>query len=312
MSCYGHLREGMSKMEPRKILVISADRAERGLLEPVMVELKKLEGVEAKWFFFDAEVGMVNCLRGAAHYFALYQPDIIVVPADRYEMVYIAALAFHSGYIVAHFHAGNNETRTPDDLNRRAISCFSHIMFCNMPEHKQNLVRQGEEPWRIHVVGSTAFDHIVLDDSVTPKEPFDLVILHPNPLSIDETKQDLVDTLAEICNTEHVIWIYPNHDKHHEIIESRLDKETGITRFKNLPRGQYFSLLKNCSRAVGNSSSFHYEGPILNPQFILVQVGERNKGLKVPKTVTGGSARIAEILATITIDDRLRRKRLTV
>jgi UDP-N-acetylglucosamine 2-epimerase len=312
----------------RKILVVSSDRAERGLLEPVMAELKSLGTVDAKWFFYDATDAVPEVVSGFDAYLRYFKPDIVVVPCDRFEITYVAARAFHQGYVVCHFHAGNNMANHPDDINRRVISCFSHIMFCNMPEHKLNLMALGEECWRIFVVGSTAFDGIVLDDSITPNEPFDLVVLHPDPVSEENTRKDLEETLKTIETSPLVVWVAGNKDRNHEIIDEYLNRlkmeyeaeDPGksysgqyvkvITA--NLPRPQFFSLLKNCRRAIGNSSSFYYELPTIDDEQKHVQIGSRNKGLNVPATVTGGSKRIAAILDSIPLDDNLRRKALTL
>jgi len=315
-------------MPKRRILVLTADRAERGLLEPIMKELEMRDDVEAKWGELrnNYEWGTADNiykLRDLFHSFRTNpndsgeegKPDIIVCPTDRAEMVYVAAYAFHMGYVIAHFHAGNNPTNHPDDLNRKAISTFSHIMFANMDQHKRNLIYQGEEAWRIKVVGSTAFDHVDYDNSVTPKGAYTVVILHPDPASAENTKKDLDATLKYAQLSPKVVWIYPNKDKHREIITDFLERKDVaymqppvVTIHKNLPKGQYLDLLKNCADAVGNSSSFYYELPVLNPKALMKQIGERNKGLVVPPTVPGGSKRIAEILATIPLDEKLRKK----
>jgi GDP/UDP-N,N'-diacetylbacillosamine 2-epimerase (hydrolysing) len=317
----------------RRVLICTADRSECGLLDPVMQEISKRDDVKADWCELDSQVAPefnLILLRGilGAKLLLHENPDIVVVPTDRNEMVHVAAALFHMGYIVAHFHAGNNSTNHPDDLNRRAISLFSHIMFCNMPEHKENLVRQGEDPWRVYVVGSTAFDNIEYDDSATPKQPFDLVILHPNPTSKEKTDEDLRETIETVRGSERVVWIYPNHDRNHELIVQFLENNDSIfnmctnvpvpmgnyiafTKYKDLPRSQYLSLLRNCRRAIGNSSSFYYELPVINPRAKLIQIGERNSGLVVPKTEDAGAKQIAAYLATIKIDEELRNKKLT-
>lgn len=299
----------------RTVMIVSSSRAERGLLHPVALELVKYGNVKVEWGLITPS-DAATVLSQFIALLDLFKPDIIVVPTDRWEIVYVAAYAFHHDYFTVHFHAGNNPANHPDDINRRVISSFSHIMLSNMPEHKENLVKQGEEPSRIHVVGSTAFDHIELDDTVTPKEAFNLVILHPSPLSRMDTIHDLGFTIEAILESESkyksTVWIYPNHDANYDIIEKYLDnlRPNGqFFKYRNLPRAQYFSLLKNCSCAIGNSSSFYYEMPILDKRKKLVQIGERNRGLVVPKTVTGGSKRIAKLLATIALNDEVLRKK---
>lgn len=312
-------------MNERRILLVSTSRAERGLLEPIMIELEARSDVIAEWFDINElmstmnEPDIITPLLLFKEALSTMKPDVVVVPCDRWEMVYFAAMAFHDNRVVAHFHAGNNAANHPDDMNRRAISCFSHIMFCNTKEHRQNLKYQGEEPWRIHVVGSTILDHIEIDESLCPKEPYDLVILHPDPTSLENTASDMERT-AEVAlpSQRKVMWLYPNHDRNFELIEnllnawaSRVLKLPNLELYRNLPRPQFLGLLKNCSRAVGNSSSFLYEMPTLNPKAEVIIVGNRNKGLAPVKDIKlDASKRIAEILATIPITDELKRKKL--
>jgi GDP/UDP-N,N'-diacetylbacillosamine 2-epimerase (hydrolysing) len=297
----------------RRVLVVSADRSEHGLLEPVHDELANRDDVLARWCLLDSRADPASNLLVYREALEDFQPHLIVLPTDRNEIVYAAAYSFHKGYVIAHFHAGNNSANHPDDINRRVISHFSHILLCNMEEHRQNLISQGEDEWRIHVVGSTAFDNLKYDDSILPNAPFDLVILHPNPLSEEETKKDLSTAIAEVLHSgRYAIWVYPNHDKNCEPIIAFLNKlsDVHVMKYQSLPRPQYLSLLKNCKRAVGNTSSFYYELPILNPNAQLVQIGERNKGLTVPQTEMGGAKRIADLLASIEIDEKLRVKRM--
>uniref|UniRef100_A0A6M3J3P8 Putative UDP-N-acetylglucosamine 2-epimerase n=1 Tax=viral metagenome TaxID=1070528 RepID=A0A6M3J3P8_9ZZZZ len=282
-----------------------------------MKELQMRDDVEADWFEVTMNLSSPSiclALGRFSHYLDVVKPNIIVTPCDRFEMVYLAAYAFHTGYFIFHLHAGNNLSNHMDDLNRRVISAFSHVMFANMPEHKENLIRQGEEAWRIRVVGSTAFD-VGYDYSVVPGEPFSLVILHPDLVSSFNTDIDIGKTVDAILETEKTvkttIWIYPNHDKNFELIEQHLAKVKPNKRFfkyENLPREQYMALLNKCAVAIGNSSSFYYELPVVNPKARLIQIGERNRGLVVPKTVTGGSRRIATILATISLNEKLYKK----
>lgn len=316
-------------MMERRILVLTADRAERGLLEPVMKELQMRDDVEAKWGeFWNSYSEASTNIKDFDELLYSFHPDIVMIPTDRSEMVYIAAHAFHRNFVLAHFHAGNNPAHHPDDINRKVISSFSHIMFANMDQHKRNLIYQGEEAWRIHVVGSTAFDHIDYDSSVTPKKPFAVIILHPIPTSKEETIIDL-ESIKRIlglvggcggaldgcraCLTipvEQFIWIYPNNDNNNDLIKNELAalSHSKITTYKNLPKGQYMDLLSKCAVAIGNSSSFYYELPVVNPKAEFIPIGERNKGLVVPPTTVGGSKRIAEILATIPLTEKLRKK----
>jgi UDP-hydrolysing UDP-N-acetyl-D-glucosamine 2-epimerase len=300
----------------RKILVLSADRAERGLLEPVMAELSHV--TVAQWCEIPSNTyeGIFK-LRDMIESF---KPDIVVVPCDREEMVYSAAYAFHHGQVVAHFHAGNLGSDHPDEMNRRAISCFSHILLCNTEEDKKNLVKLGEEEWRCHVVGSTAFDNINYDYTLCPNYPYALVLLHPDP-DPEQTKKDLQETIAAAQDYYAVAWLAPNHDLNHEIIRSFMSDyrnfksyfpkawQTGI-EMENLQRETFLGLLRKCQVFIGNSSAIFYEAPLFEVKTI--SVGKRNKGRNPIQVVPGGSKRIAELLAKVSIDEKLRRKRFSL
>jgi len=318
----------------RRILIVTANRAETGLLEPVMKELRARSDVEAEWCMLQPQSSFVteivdSVLHPFFNILQKFKPDIVLVPCDRWEIVYVAAYAYHRNFIVAHFHAGDFGADHPDDLNRRAISCFSHIMLCNEAKSQTALWRAGEERWRTFLVGSTAFDHVNIDTSLCPAEPFDLVILHPDPVSREATLNDLKETIQCVRNTLHVIWLAPNKDINNEVIRAFLEKEKeqrerqDTTKWyfgsfldihlDNIPRPQFLGLLKNARRCVGNSSAFIYEKPYLNKTSEVVMVGHRNSEKKPLTAVqTGGSKKIAEILATIPLDERLRRKRLVI
>jgi len=301
----------------RRILIVTANRAETGLLEPVMTELRARSDVEAEWCFvrnntWESIIDFRNKVDS-------FEPDIVVVPCDRMEIVYVAAYAYHNNFIVAHFHAGDYGADHPDDLNRRAISCFSHIMLCNEAKSQTALWRAGEERWRTFLVGSTAFDHVDIDVSLCPNEPFDLVILHPDPVSVETTKNDLKKTV-EVSNVFYeshaIVWLRPNKDENHDVIDRFLDTLHDFDKtilYDGLPRSQFLGLLKNATRCIGNSSGFIYEKPYLNKTSEVVMVGHRNSEKKPLTNVqTGASKKISEILATIPLDERLRRKRLVI
>ena len=300
----------------RIIHILTANRAEEGLLKPIESELAKLG------------VGVITTkiMEGKLHpemfewldmTWKDIRPDIVVVPCDREEMVYPAAYAFHRGHIVCHFHAGNLGSDHPDEMNRRAISCFSHILLCNTEEDKKNLVRLGEEEWRCYVVGSTAFDDIKYDYSLCPNYPYAMVLLHPDP-DPEKTRKDLEEAIAAVQDYIGLVWLAPNHDPNHEIIRNFLaDPQIKGKAFpkawqvnielQNLQRETFLGLLQKCSLFVGNSSVVQYEAPFFGVKTL--NIGERNKNRKPIQVVSGGSKKIAELLANITINEKLRRKR---
>ena len=303
-------------LQQRRIGIISAHRSERGLLNPIMIELQRRNDVKAEWCEIIPNQYEDNLIK-FKDFLNNFSPHLILVPTDRNEAVYIAAHAFHEGYIIAHFHAGNLGSLHPDEINRRVISCFSHILFCNTEKDKKNLIKLGEEEWRCFVVGSTAFDEVIPDKSLCPNQPYDLVLLHPDPISKETTFKDLTKTISVISKPRFksmfVVWLHPNKDVNHEVIDGFLNSGQ-LKDFKNnfqirgdLPRAQFLGLLKNCLRFIGNSSTICYEAPFFGVQTIRIR--KRNMKREKITPIIGGAKKIADILTTIEINSRLRRKK---
>jgi GDP/UDP-N,N'-diacetylbacillosamine 2-epimerase (hydrolysing) len=311
----------------RTILVSTSSRAERGLLDPVLIELERyskehpdLHLLTATFEFDYRNFITKNVLQLLHQKLQIIKPDIVLVPTDRWEQAIVAAFAFNNGCILAHFHAGDKGEGTTDEINRYAISLFSHIFFCNSKEARGNLTKFGVENWRIHVVGTTALDHIKVE--LPPEEidnPYDLVVLHPDPFSSEATSNDLKETIIQVLRSPAptIVWIEPNYDNNNELIRMFLKEEArhlrkNIVIYENLPRGQFLGLLKYCSRAIGNGSTFTCELPLLNPNVELISIGHRNQHRTKPSTKTGASKKIAETLATIPLNEKLRRKQCPI
>ncbi len=87
-------------------------------------------------------------------------PDILVVLGDRGEMLAGAVAATYLGIPVAHIHGGEVSGNV-DDVVRHAITKLSHLHFPATDESAQRIIKMGEEPWRVHVVGAPGIDSIV-------------------------------------------------------------------------------------------------------------------------------------------------------
>ena len=93
---------------------------------------------------------------------------------------------------------------------------------------------------------------------------------------ISEEAQQYFNALSTLNSK--IIHIMPNNDVGHDLVNSQLRnfefKEVKV--FKNLTRGTYLWLLKNCACIVGNSSSGILEAPTYRTP--CVNIGRRQKG----------------------------------
>ncbi|ULT28263.1 UDP-N-acetylglucosamine 2-epimerase [Sphingobacterium sp. E70] len=181
----------------KKICIITATRAEYGLLKPLMHKLKesnqfKLQVVvtgahlspefgltyrfiEADGFSIDEKVemllssdtpsGIVKSMgvaqMGFADLFNRFVPDAVVLLGDRYEMLSIAAAATIFTIPIIHLHGGEITEGAYDDAIRHAVSKLSAVHFTSTEEYRQRLIQMGENPNKVYNVGAIGLDNIV-------------------------------------------------------------------------------------------------------------------------------------------------------
>jgi UDP-N-acetylglucosamine 2-epimerase len=95
-------------------MVATANRSERGLLEPLISTLEKRDDIDFKLVGPGVDFRTTD------------SPDVILIPGDRTEMVHLAVKCYYARIPVFHLYAGVGGTGTIDDLNRRVISSFSY------------------------------------------------------------------------------------------------------------------------------------------------------------------------------------------
>src|SRR5262249_7284910 len=152
---------------------------------------------------------------------------------------------------------------------RHAISKLAHVHFPETEEAAERLRRMGEDPWRIHVVGSTYVDRIVngmyapadaarAAVGLGPGERFLLVLVHPETyLDRDENRALARAVLASARETGlRSVVTYPCSDPGYEgVLEaiSELDRDAFVVR-KNVDNDVYLGLMSGAEAIVGNSS----------------------------------------------------------
>ncbi|MEN4053845.1 MULTISPECIES: UDP-N-acetylglucosamine 2-epimerase [Sulfurimonas] len=179
----------------RKIALVTATRAEYGLLKPLIkkvdadanLELQLIvtgahlsqsfgntyEEIE-KCFTISAKIPLPleenrpqsNSLAMAKLQTELTQTltelksDIVVILGDRYEMLSVAATATILHIPIAHIHGGEVTQGAMDDALRHAITKLSHLHFTATQEYKKRVLQMGEEPWRVHNIGALGIENI--------------------------------------------------------------------------------------------------------------------------------------------------------
>jgi UDP-N-acetylglucosamine 2-epimerase (non-hydrolysing)/GDP/UDP-N,N'-diacetylbacillosamine 2-epimerase (hydrolysing) len=260
----------------------------------------------------DTDTGMAKtigvAILGLADALTAWRPDILLLIADRYEMLAPASVALALRIPIAHIEGGEISQGAIDDQVRNAITKLAHIHFTSTPTARRRVIAMGEEPWRVHRAGAPSLDHMrrsallnrpTLEDKLGLKftAPVILAAWHPVTILRDTNAEAeaLFAALAEAPGQ--LIFVYPNADAgSHALIErtKELASERPQTHiYVNLDAVTYWSLLGQVDAMVGNSSSGIMEAasfalPVIN-------VGMRQQGRERARNVIDAPAETGAI-----------------
>jgi UDP-hydrolysing UDP-N-acetyl-D-glucosamine 2-epimerase len=264
----------------------------------------------------DTDIGMAKTIGvaalGLADVLGQMRPDLLLLIADRYEMLAPASVALALRIPIAHIEGGEISEGAIDDAVRNALTKMSHIHFTSTHLARQRVIAMGEEPWRVYRAGAPSLDHLRRSQLLTHEEleqrlqldlnqPTVLVAYHPVTIRRETTEE--VDALfAALVQTEgQILFCYPNSDagSHHIIEHTRsfLARHNNGRVFTNLDPIAYWSLLRNVDVLVGNSSS----GIMETASFALptVNIGLRQKGRERARNILDAAPEAKDILAKI-------------
>src|SRR5277367_6718469 len=264
----------------------------------------------------DTDVGMAKTIGLAtlslADCLGAMRPDMLLVTADRYEMLAPASVALALRIPVAHIEGGEISEGAIDDAVRNALTKMSHVHFTSTELARQRVIGMGEEAWRVVRAGAPSLDHLRRSQLLTRAEleaklqldlsrPTILVTYHPVTILRDTTSEAdaLFAALEQL--TDQIIFSYPNADAGSRSLIGRAErflKKRGNGRlFVNLGAVTYSSLLRHIKLMIGNSSS----GIMESGSFALptVNVGMRQQGRERPACVVDAEATAASILSKI-------------
>ena len=222
------------------------------------------------------------------------KPDLVLILGDRGEALAGAIAAVHLNIPVAHIHGGDQGDGGAhiDDLIRHSITKFAHIHLPATKKSAERIIKMGEEPWRVHTVGSPALDEIFSQDfyskeylenkyNLDLKKPLILAIQHAVIIQVNEAGKQIRETLEAFKElSEQTILIYPNADaggrRMIEVIK-KYEKYNFLKTYKSLPRRDYLSLMKYASVVVGNSSSGTIDASALKIPVVNIGVRESTR-----------------------------------
>ncbi len=221
-------------------------------------------------------------------------PDFILVAGDREESIAAAVVGNYMDKLVIHIGGGDPVYGNADDPIRFAVSKLAHIHCSFTKTYANNLLKIGEEDFRIFITGNPSYANIdfvpvikkteLLKQLGITNEKYVVLIKHPLSSELKDVGDQMKKTLSSLeqfCKKHgfQTLCIPPNSDPGSHEINSIINKYSNAAWFiktKTLPRLQFVNLMRNASALIGNSSmgileAPHYKLPVIN-------IGNRQKG----------------------------------
>ena len=336
----------------RKICVVTGSRAEYGLLYWVLHDLRAdpafdlqlvvtgmhlarefghtVDEIENDGFAIARRVEMLLAsdtpgaiaksvglgVIGMSDAFEQLRPDVVLLLGDRFELLAAAQACLLHKVPLAHIAGGDTTEGAFDESIRHAITKMAHIHFVTNTLSAKRVRQLGEDPRRIHVVGSPGLDHLrrqpLLDRAALEQAlgaPLGqrnlLVTFHPVTLEVNSGADQFAELLAALDAQapDTTVWITrPNADTGGRKMAAALDawaaaRPGRVHAYASLGSLRYLSLMAQVDAVVGNSSSGLYEAPSFGVP--TVDIGDRQRGRLAAESVLHCAPERSAIATTI-------------
>ncbi|GAA0868179.1 UDP-N-acetylglucosamine 2-epimerase [Brevundimonas basaltis] len=286
-----------------------------------------VERIEADGFVIDARVPMALtgddpatlarasglALTGTVEALQRLRPDVLLLLGDRFETLALAQAAMLVGVPVAHIGGGDVTEGAFDEGIRHAITKLSHLHLVTHADAARRVVRLGEPPERVHVVGNPGLDALTRAPTLTRDvleatlgRPLGarnlLVTFHPVTVLPDggwAEFQALLGALEPL--TDVTLWMTkanadPGGGAMNAALEAFADGRSNVSLHDALGPA-YLPLMAACDAVVGNSSSGLAEAPSVRTP--TVDIGLRQRGRLAGPSVLHCAAEPAAISQAI-------------
>ena len=192
----------------RKICVVTATRAEYGLLAPVVRELRKYENENLKVELIvtgthlsllygmtvqeienagqridqqieipvksdtalDISRNQAATLVKFTELFSTEKYSAVVLLGDRYEMMAVAVAAGNTNTPIFHICGGDTTEGAMDEWIRHSITKMSYLHMVTNEDSRRRVIQLGENPVRVFNFGSTSIDNILVEADMDKDE----------------------------------------------------------------------------------------------------------------------------------------------
>ena len=264
----------------------------------------------------DQAEGLGRGVTGIARFLAEARTDIVLVLGDRIEALAGALAAVTTGKLLAHLHGGEIAPGDFDESLRHAITKLAHLHLTATAQARRRVLRMGEEPRRVQLVGAPGLDDLLKlvrrRGKSMGRSGKALIVQHACGRSPTYERRVMSALLRAVTEAQlKRVIIFPNSDRGHTGVlqaiaaHQRRFSPEDVRVIRSLPRREYLEELIEAEVLVGNSSSGLLEAPTAGTP--VVNIGPRQRGRE-----RGGSAVIDASESFTSISEALiaaRRKR---
>lgn len=190
----------------KTIAVLTATRAEYGLLSPIIHALKDCGEFRVKVVVTGAHLSpefgltykeiikdgieidkkieilmssdtpsaisksMGMAMLGFADYFDEHRPDALLVLGDRYETLAVCCAAMNAQIPIIHLYGGETTEGAIDEAIRHSITKMSYLHLTSTERYRKRVIQLGEDPKRVVVVGSIGVENALTLDLMSREE----------------------------------------------------------------------------------------------------------------------------------------------
>lgn len=190
----------------KKICVLTASRADYGLLKPLIKKINMIDKfdvrivvtgahlspefgltykeIENDGFKIDERIeillssdtttsiskSMGLAMISFADYFGRLEPDLLIILGDRYESLAVSIVAMNQQVPIAHFHGGETTEGVIDESIRHSITKMSYLHFTSTEKYRERVIQLGENPNRVFNVGALGIENIKQEQLMTKEE----------------------------------------------------------------------------------------------------------------------------------------------
>ena len=226
------------------------------------------------------------------------KPDLVLVYGDVNSTMAATLVCSKLGVPVGHVEAGlrSGDRTMPEEINRLITDQLSELLFTPSADADENLLREGVDRSRIHLVGNVMIDTLVRLLSKSQRHrredlaaPYVLVTLH-RPSNVDDLPWlgELLSTLAELSRQLTVVFpVHPRTRQRLAALSNNTSASLRLQLLDPLPYLEFLALQSEAALVITDSGGIQEETTFLGVPCLTVR-----ENTERPITITMGTNRL--------------------